>query len=216
MSTRKRSKNQQSANAPATSTGNVRSAEDLPPPRARKGMKPVKPPGSNVDFNTFIYRMGLVGVLVLAFYAWRLWVWKAEAGGWWNLATGKKPEALGVRSPASSSTGGIDDAQRWAKGSGGQGVVEIESRIEQLASALGMPSKDLASAIAGAVRDYVPPATLSSVSAQAKKTPGAGSEVVDELLGEHHEADSATEKVAGGVQSALEGLVGMDEPPAMS
>lgn len=41
----------------------------------------------------------------------------------------------------------------------------VEQRINDLASALGMPSKDLASAIAVAVHKYVPPATLSSVAA---------------------------------------------------
>ena len=56
-------------------------------------------------------------------------------------------------------------------GSGGQtgvkGRIElsVEERINELASALGMPSKDLASAIANAVREYVPPASLSSISA---------------------------------------------------
>ncbi|TFK51277.1 hypothetical protein OE88DRAFT_1597341, partial [Heliocybe sulcata] len=192
----------------------VKSAEDLPPPRERKGLKPVSPPGSNVDFNTFIYRMAAVGLLVFAFYGYRLWNWKLEAGSWWNLATGKKAAVPGVNTPARPSTG-IHDARNWASGGSGQGVVEVESRIEELASALGMPSKDLASAIAGAVKDYVPPATLSSVSAQAKQTPGGGSEVVDELLGEHHEPEShPAVKAAGGVTGALEGFVGMEEPPA--
>ncbi|KZT30139.1 hypothetical protein NEOLEDRAFT_1083918 [Neolentinus lepideus HHB14362 ss-1] len=210
--TRKRSK--QNGNAPAKSTGNVVSEADLSPPRQRKKeMMSVKAPGSNVDFNTFIYRMGLVGFLVLAFYGYRLWNLKVEAGSWWNLTTGKRPAAVGVNAPRAST--GIDDAQRWASGNGGQGVTEIESKIEELATALGMPSRDLASAIAGAVKDYVPPATLSSLSAQAKKTPGAGSEVVDELLGEHHESeDNVAQKAAGGVTGALANLVGMDEPPA--
>lgn len=48
-------------------------------------------------------------------------------------------------------------------GSGGAG--EVERRINELAAALGIPSKDLASAIAGAVREYVPRASLSSIAA---------------------------------------------------
>ena len=41
----------------------------------------------------------------------------------------------------------------------------VEEKIDELASALGVPSKDLASAIASAVHEYVPPATISSVAA---------------------------------------------------
>jgi hypothetical protein len=52
----------------------------------------------------------------------------------------------------------------------------VEDRINALASALGIPSKELASAIAVAVREHVPPASLSSIA--AKET---GS-VVDALL----------------------------------
>ena len=52
----------------------------------------------------------------------------------------------------------------------------VEDRINGLASALGIPSKELASAVAGAVRQYVPSASLSSIV--AKET----GEVVESLL----------------------------------
>ncbi len=58
-------------------------------------------------------------------------------------------------------------------------VEGVEDRINALAEALGVPSKDLARAIAGAVREYVPPASLSAL--KEKET---GSPVVDELLKE--------------------------------
>jgi hypothetical protein len=55
-------------------------------------------------------------------------------------------------------------------------VESVEDRINGLAMALGIPSKELASAIAGLVRQYVPPASLSSIV--AKET----GEVVESLL----------------------------------
>jgi hypothetical protein len=55
-------------------------------------------------------------------------------------------------------------------------VESVEDRINGLATALGIPSKELASALAGLVRQYVPPASLSSIA--AKET----GEVVESLL----------------------------------
>ena len=52
----------------------------------------------------------------------------------------------------------------------------VEKRINDLAEALGIPSKDLAGAIAVAVREYVPPASLSSVAAEET------GEIVQEML----------------------------------
>ena len=56
------------------------------------------------------------------------------------------------------------------------GDESVEDRINGLARALGIPSKELASAIAGAVRHYVPSASLSSIV--AKET----GEIVESLL----------------------------------
>ena len=56
------------------------------------------------------------------------------------------------------------------------GDESVEDRINGLAKVLGMPSKELASAIAGAVRQYVPSAVASSI---AEKETG---EVVERLL----------------------------------
>jgi hypothetical protein len=97
----------------------------------------------------------------------------------------------------------------------GAGTLAIESRINDLAAALGMDSGDLASAIAVAVREFVPPASLSSISAQAKETPHGG--VVDILLGHSASASSASAAEAaetgGGVTGFIGKVVGMDEPP---
>jgi hypothetical protein len=93
--------------------------------------------------------------------------------------------------------------------------LSVEDRINELADALGMPSGDLASAIAVAVREFVPPASLSSISAAAKET--GGTHLVDQLLGEQkNEAAAAAQATdaAAGVGSILDRVVGMDEPPS--
>ncbi|KAJ7676333.1 hypothetical protein B0H17DRAFT_945432, partial [Mycena rosella] len=87
----------------------------------------------------------------------------------------------------------------------------VEDRINALADALGMPSQDLASAIAGAVKQHVPPASLSSVAAHQT------GEAVDALLKgtEKSEGETAPQKDAesgGGAAGMVGTFVGMDEP----
>ncbi len=135
-------------------TSAVKSSSDLPPPRDRKGIRSVSPPLSNMTLTRFNYYIVLLGALVMAFYAWRLLQWKSEVGGWWNMVLGKHPLANGA---------GARPTVTASASSGGTGTVE--DRINELAAALGMPSKDLAMAIADAVREHVPPASLSSVAA---------------------------------------------------
>lgn len=132
---------------------------DLPPPRDRKGLRPVSPPLSNVPIRKFNNYMALFATLVFAYYIWRIVQWKTEVGGWWNLALGKRPPIQGGMQ-APGSTGGIYPQTGEAKGDS-----SVEERINELAAALGLASKDLASAIADAVREHVPPASLSSVAA---------------------------------------------------
>ena len=88
----------------------------------------------------------------------------------------------------------------------------MEERINALAKALGMPSKDLAIAIASAVREYVPPASLSSVA--AKETGPVVEALVKGRAGDHSEegAEAAESTgVAGRVFSGIENFVGMDQ-----
>jgi len=75
----------------------------------------------------------------------------------------------------------IHQAQ-WTSAVCGNGEEEsVEERISGLAQVLGMPSKELASAIAGAVRQYVPAASLSSVATKETGT------VVEALLKDENE-----------------------------
>lgn len=91
----------------------------------------------------------------------------------------------------------------------------VEKRINDLAEALGIPSKDLAGAIAVAVREYVPPASLSSVAAEET------GEVVQEMLKgsdtlvNDKKPVAPTETPGGIVDGVVDGLnavVGFDEP----
>ncbi|KAI0820907.1 hypothetical protein BC628DRAFT_1329274 [Trametes gibbosa] len=136
-------------------TSAVKSPDDLPPPRDRHGIRPVSPPFSHTPLHRFNYYIALLAAGAFAFYAWRLLQWKAAVGGWWNLALGKSPPSA--------------DAMITGAAAGGMGssaaAGTVESRINELAAALGMPSRDLAVAIADAVRQHVPPASLSSIAA---------------------------------------------------
>ncbi|KAI0739888.1 hypothetical protein C8Q80DRAFT_1111512 [Daedaleopsis nitida] len=137
----------------------VKSSSDLPPPRDRKAMRSVSPPLSNTPLHRFNYTIVLFAVLLLAVYAWRLVQWKTEVGGWWNMALGRRPTAADAINPnPTGASYGVPSGRE-------KGEATVEDRINDLAAALGMPSSDLASAIADAVREHVPPASLSSVAA---------------------------------------------------
>jgi len=143
-----------------------------------------------------------------AVFSYRITQYKADVvGGWWNLVLGRRPQAQ-MWADSGSSGGGREDQRRSMEGS-------VEDRINLLASALGMPSNELASAIAGAVRSYVPLASRSSVA--AKET----GEAVKVLLSEPKEGQgdisdssgAAAEVlgVVGGIVNDMEGFVGMEE-----
>jgi len=92
----------------------------------------------------------------------------------------------------------------------------VEDRINGLAQALGVHSSDLARAIAGAVRHYVPPASLSSIVAKetgeaVRFLTDSDDEFVGGNLGQGTKG-SATGSSAGIVGSVVgsDDFVGMD------
>jgi hypothetical protein len=143
-------------------------------------------------------------VILTAFYSWRILQYKTAVGGWWNILLGERP--LRGENQAPVAGGG---RRPW----GGKGMQEkgesVEDRINALADALGIPSKDLASAIAVAVREHIPPASLSSVKAQE-----TGSGVINNIVGEREEGQDGG--IAAGVVSGIDSMVGMDEPPDLA
>ncbi|KAF9458101.1 hypothetical protein BDZ94DRAFT_1174328 [Collybia nuda] len=165
--------------------------------------KHVSPPLSSTRLSRLIYLLALITALLAAYYSYRSIQWKSEVGGWWNLAAvGKRP---------SQSQSRAKDSCRDRE--------SVEDKINGLAQALGMPPADLASAIAVAVRKYVPPASLSSVAAEesgsAVKAMLGGDEGIQGSEQKHArvvgEAGHAS-GVMSGVVSGMESFVGMDEP----
>lgn len=82
----------------------------------------------------------------------------------------------------------------------------VEGKIKELAAALGMPSKDLASAIAAAVREHVPPASLSSIA--SKETGEAFRQFFARDDGGKGDGDSSR-----GFGSVIGSVIGYDDPP---
>lgn len=143
---------------------------DLPPSRNRKpALRPVSPPLSNVSMHRFNYWIASAAALLLAFYAWSVVSIKLDQAStgiamWYHSIFGNGRRNTGSGSDyAQPST--ITETSK-AKGNSDREGMSIDERIEDLASALGMPeSTDLASAIGEAIRAYIPPASLSSISA---------------------------------------------------
>ncbi|KAJ3721966.1 hypothetical protein EV361DRAFT_6623 [Lentinula raphanica] len=175
---------------------------NLPPKRQGKLLQRSQPPLKNTRLTNLIYILVILSTLLTAFYSYRMLQWKSEVGGWWNLALGKKP-------PAAQTTPVDVGSQRQGRRS----EEGVEDRINALAEALGMPPNDLAKAIAVAVREYVPPASLSSI-----KERETGKPAVEELLrgngeGKPVEGSKPTSTgVVEGVFRNMDSFVGLDEP----
>jgi hypothetical protein len=224
-STRKRTNQPQSF----VDNTNPTNPSDLPPSRPRKkALLRVSPPLSSLSLNKLIYILALFAVLLTAFYSYRIVQYKAHVGGWWNLLLGKRPPQLQNEYHGASSNMNWDQHPKsgghkwWARESGSSrpgsasasGGSGVEDRINALAEALGMPSKELASAIAAAVKEYVPPASLSSVSVAAAKETGSSDTVNILLGGDQEEGEKKGNKgVVDEVASGLGSMVGTDEPP---
>ena len=184
-------------------TAPANSSSDLPPPRSRKkALRPVQKPLSNTRLTSVIYILVATSVLLGAFYAYRITVWKTEVGGWWNLMVGKKPPQMRTESDAQARGAGTYQT--------GSGKGDVEFHINQLASIFGIQPTDLASAISGAVKDHVAPKTLSSISSSASAK-GAEKTAAQALF------DDSPEKQGdaggnGGIMETFEAVVGMDEP----
>ncbi|GJJ14132.1 hypothetical protein Clacol_008389 [Clathrus columnatus] len=133
-------------------------SNDFPP--SRKGTATAKHkthlPGSKVPFNRFIYIFSALVVAFTLFNVYRILQWKTLAGGWTSLMLGKLGE-----NPSTSN----NDQSAQPSSATDHPRESVDYHIEALAKALGLPSRDLASAIAEAIREHIPPASLSSVSA---------------------------------------------------
>lgn len=195
-----------------TSSGNQSpntTKKNLPPPRRGEPIRTdVSLPFENTSLHKFIYILVALTALLTAFYGYRTVQHKNEVGGWWNLALGRRPPVV------QDTYAAAGQAREWKGTEHG-----VEERINELAEALGMPSNELASAIALAVRNYVPPASLSSVA--AKETGSAVKILVEgaeatENLDVPTSSPTGTPGVVGGVvegiEKGFENFVGFEEP----
>jgi len=126
---------------------------NLPPSRPRKEiLKPVDPPGHRASLRSFIYALVTAALLFAGWYTYITAVglkhWKDEVG-WWRMTVGRSWRQ--------------DDRLSCGQWRGHEMKGELEEHFSQLASALGIPATDVASA----VKPFVPPATLSSLAPQA-------------------------------------------------
>ncbi|KJA21765.1 hypothetical protein HYPSUDRAFT_41609 [Hypholoma sublateritium FD-334 SS-4] len=210
-STRKRTSPQALQNRSVSSVSDKSrpvNPDDLPPSRTSDSLRAVSAPLSSTRLSNLIYLLIGLTTLLCAFYTYRVFQYKREVGGWWSLALGRPQDAYMVQE-------GTSARKKSRKGS--ERGHEVEDRINALAEALGMPSKELASAIAGAVRAYVPPASLSSVAARETgeavnmllKEPESGTE---DAATKAHEQRRAGEGVVEGIRRGVESFAGMDEP----
>ena len=140
------------------------SKSDLPPSRSSKhALRPVSPPLSNVSMHRFNYWIASAAALLLAFYAWSLISFKLDHT---SIGIGRWYHSVFGNNRGSSSSEYAQPSTETSKGSSDREGMSIDERIEDLASVLGMPeSTDLASAIGEAIREYIPPASLYSISA---------------------------------------------------
>ncbi|KAF8513802.1 hypothetical protein JB92DRAFT_208369 [Gautieria morchelliformis] len=150
MSTRKR-KGFSNSNTPKKSS--------LPPSRKSKASAQHKttPPFSGVRFSTFIYILSGLALSFIAFNFWRMLQLKTATGGWWPLLGRSAFRAGGAGSSRGYNT--KDGRGEYGEKNG------VENLIVSLAEALDVPSHELASAVAEAVKNHAPPQSLSSISA---------------------------------------------------
>jgi len=177
VSTRSRSRN---VGSPAPGTPDrpptpqtVSVKPDVPPTSPDdRGLASVTPPLQKTSTATVIYAIAFIAFAFLAFYSY-------------HAASGVSPAVRDTR-PTKGSFPSFTWLQGWRvcqRGDGDvgrEGALSVESHIEALAQALGVPSPDLAVAIASVVKEYVPPASLSSAASEARRTGGS---LTDKLLG---------------------------------
>ncbi|KAG9076117.1 hypothetical protein FRC06_009692 [Ceratobasidium sp. 370] len=172
--------------------------EDLPPKREGKAIRDVHPPLHNVNLSTIIYVLAGLGFLWAALSTYRVTQLQADAGGWYNLILGKRPD---TGAPMRGNPGGHRMHDTTAKG--------IEDRIRALADELGIHPREFASAI----RPLMPPASVTSISAEASATPMADA-VIGVLADEEKSGTGNPESVVSQAANlgGLGGIVGLDDP----
>ncbi|KIJ11865.1 hypothetical protein PAXINDRAFT_181754 [Paxillus involutus ATCC 200175] len=182
---------------------------DIPMTKSGNRLAPVSPLGSQMPFNKFVYALSLGAVILLGWYVYDMVTVLGrlkEEVGWWGLIIGGSGGQLRGGSGGGTShgwgswTGWGSSSSRRARGDG-----ELESRLDDLANALGIPARDVASAL----KPIVPPASLTSLAAKMKET--SGSEAIRVLL-EESGAHGGKNDADGGAAVGWE-VMGSDDAP---
>ena len=181
-------------------TTGEREPEHLPPKRESKGTQDVRPPLSGVSLSTVIYALAALGFVWATLSAYRITQLKADAGGWYNLALGRRPDT-GAPMKGNPNLGSSRQPTQ------NTGVKGVEDRIRALADELGIHPRELASAI----RPLMPPATVTSISAEASATPMADA-VIGVLADEDKSGAAQGAASAAASFGNLAGIVGLDDP----
>ena len=154
-------------------------SDHLPPKRKKPVINNrVDLPFANTRLTSIVYFLSAAGLILLAFYGFRLTQAKARAGGWWNLALGRHP-----------------DASFGASGHSSGYVSGVEDRIKELAELLGIQPRELALAVK-------PLLSEKKAGALADSKEGGGT-ILSVLAGTGQQAAAG-----GGGGISLDGLVG--------
>jgi len=171
--------------------------DDFPPslPKEERGIRSdVKKPLEQVRLTSFIHVFICVLLVFLAWYSYRATLVTMDA---FKLSTGAYsfPSTASLSPYTDPIWKFVSRQVIWGvRGHSRHSGADVERRVEELAETLGVGPLDFASAIADAVRQFVPPASLSLLASEAKRA--GGGPIMDALLGEYghdvHIADGVT------------------------
>jgi hypothetical protein len=166
---------------------------NLPAKRTTPSLQSVSAPLFSTKLSHLIYLLVSLSVILTFYFSFRAAEWKVPE---WRLALGMSP---------ARQSGGGGGTSRFGTGKQREEGNSVEDRIEALARLLGIPTVDLAFAVAEVVKQH---ATPESLSALKEKQTGL---VAEALAGG---GDKNSEKAGGfveGVTMGFEYLVGIDD-----
>jgi len=192
VSTRSSSRIKQSASperpfSQASSDQYTAKEDELPTPLPtdKLGVRSdVRKPFERVRLAAFVHILLCVLLVCLAWYAYRTTIIAFDVFSSTSAHTSFSPASLSLYTNPLWQF--IQRRFGWGvqgyDGHSGGTHLDVERRVEELADALGVDPVDFARAIADAVRQLVPPASLSSLANEAKAR--SGGHIMDMLLGQ--------------------------------
>jgi len=162
--------------------------DDLPPPRSKeeRGVRSgVQKPLEQIRLTTFINILLCVLLVCLGWYAYRTTIVALDTFTFssnaflpatsFSLHSSPLWQFLSRHFPSHWGGSGLGHA-----GHSGGMQLDLERRIEELADTLGVDPVEFARAIADAVRQMVPPASLSLLANEAREA--GGGRIMDALM----------------------------------